>query len=190
MIDPAYVAFDIDGVCADTMGLFLAIARDEYHLEGLRHEDITRYSLEESLGIDREIIAAIITRILDGNHTCPLNPIEGCPRVLTRLGRRQGRLLFVTARPYTGPIIDWMQDFLPLDPASIEVIPTGSSEAKAETLLNRGISYFVDDRLETCFHLSDAGITPVLFKQPWNREKHPFIEVADWKELECLMLDA
>jgi 5'(3')-deoxyribonucleotidase len=35
--------------------------------------------------------------------------------------------------------------------------------------------------------LRDAGIEPVLFKQPWNREPHPFVEVGNWDELEALI---
>jgi hypothetical protein len=45
----------------------------------------------------------------------------------------------------------------------------------------------VEDRLETCFPLQEAGITPVLFRQPWNRKSHPFMEVGTWKELESLI---
>ncbi len=186
MIDPASVAFDFDGVFADTMTLFLDIARDEYLITGLRYEDIKHYTLEKCLGIDREIIEAIITKILDGNHTAPLKPIDGATEVLTRLGKHSP-LLFVTARPYKGPICDWMLNLLPLDPERIEVIPTGSYEEKADVLLYKGISCFVEDKLETCFLVKEAGITPVLFRQPWNREEHPFTEVADWKELESLI---
>ena len=68
-----------------------------------------------------------------------------------------------------------------------EVIPTGAYEAKTSVLLDRRISFFVEDRLETCFLLREAGITPVLFKQPWNREPHDFIEVGSWGELESLI---
>ena len=39
MIHPASVAFDIDGVIADTMTLFLDIARDVFHINGIRYED-------------------------------------------------------------------------------------------------------------------------------------------------------
>ncbi|MEA3280918.1 MAG: haloacid dehalogenase, partial [Thermodesulfobacteriota bacterium] len=63
MIDPASVAFDIDGVLADTMTLFLDIAREEYDITGIRHEDITCYMLEKCIDIDEEIIEAIIVRI-------------------------------------------------------------------------------------------------------------------------------
>jgi 5'(3')-deoxyribonucleotidase len=56
-----------------------------------------------------------------------------------------------------------------------------------DVLSKRNVSYFVEDRLETCFSLYEAGVTPILFKQPWNRRKHPFMEVSDWRELESLI---
>jgi len=53
------VAFDIDGVVADTMTLFLDIARQEYQLNSVQYSDITSYKLEECLDIDPEIIDAM-----------------------------------------------------------------------------------------------------------------------------------
>lgn len=187
MIDPASLAFDIDGVCADTMTLFLDIARDEYSIDGIRYEDITCYTLEECMDIDTGIIEEIITNLLDGTYTIPLKPIDGATKVLTRIGKVHSPILFVTARPYFGPIYDWLLNILSLDHSSIEVVSTGSFEGKTEVLLRNNISYFVEDRLETCFSLKKAGITPVVFKQPWNRESHPFLEVSNWSELESLI---
>ena len=69
----------------------------------------------------------------------------------------------------------------------IEVVATGSFDAKADVLAARNITYFIEDRLETCFPLQAAGIVPVLFRQPWNRKRHPFLEVGSWKELESLI---
>ncbi|MCK4987122.1 MAG: haloacid dehalogenase, partial [Desulfobacterales bacterium] len=86
-----------------------------------------------------------------------------------------------------GPLCDWIQRTLALDPAAVEVISTGSHDGKTNILLDRNISYFIDDRLETCFALQDAGVRPVLFKQPWNREPHPFVEVGSWDELQALI---
>jgi hypothetical protein len=51
MIDPASVAFDFDGVVADTMSLFLNIASVEYNINGIGYDDITSYNLEECLSI-------------------------------------------------------------------------------------------------------------------------------------------
>ena len=74
-----------------------------------------------------------------------------------------------------------------LDDAQIEVIPTGTHTAKTDILLDRGVSHFVEDRLDTCHLLEAAGITPILFQQPWNRAPHDYIEVSNWGELEALI---
>jgi 5'(3')-deoxyribonucleotidase len=187
MIDPALIAFDVDGVFADTMTLFLDIAREEYEIYGVKYEDITCYLLEECINIDGRIIEQIIRQIMEGSHSIPLQPIDGAAHVLTRISRRHSPILFVTARSSDGPISAWIRKMLPLATDSVEVVATGSFEAKVDVLLERQVSYFVEDRLETCFPLHDVGITPVLFKQPWNRQKHPFIEVGTWRELESLI---
>ena len=187
MIDPASVAFDIDGVVANTMSLFLEIARDVFHINSIRYEDISCYDLAECTGLDQGVIDAVVERILDGNYTSPLNPFDGASDVLTRIGNHHSPLLFVTARPYLGPIRDWMIDLLALVPQSVDVVTTGSFENKTEVLLERNITCFVEDRLDTCYRLLDAGIRPILFKQPWNRQSHPFVEVGSWKELELLI---
>jgi hypothetical protein len=187
MIDPASLAFDIDGVFADTMSLFLDIAREDYHIYNVNYEDISCYILEECIDMDPDLIETILIRIMNGTHRPPLKPIAGATRVLTRISRLHRPILFVTARPYGEPIYQWMQNILPLDGDSVEVVATGSFDAKIDVLANRDISYFVEDRLETCYPLFSSGVTPILFKQPWNRKRHPFMEVGTWKELESLI---
>jgi 5'(3')-deoxyribonucleotidase len=187
MIDPESLAFDVDGVFADIMSLFIDIAREDYNITGIRYDDLTCFALEDCLDIDPEIIRTILARILAGAYTETLRPIDGSTEVLTRLGSRCGPILFVTARPYLGPIYNWIRRVLPLEPERLEVIATGSFDAKTKILADRKICYFVEDRLETCFDLKAAGIVPVLFRQPWNRKPHPFIEVYDWNDLESLI---
>lgn len=77
MIKPGSIAFDIDGVVADTMTLFIDIARNEFNINGIRYEDITCYMLEECIDIDSNLIDAIIKKLLDKNHTTQLEPIDG-----------------------------------------------------------------------------------------------------------------
>jgi hypothetical protein len=187
MVAPELIAFDIDGVVADTMTLFLDIARDEFAIEGVRYEDIRCYNLADCVDLDREVIDRIIVRILDGGYRAPLKPIPGAPEVLERLTRRCGQVLLVTARPYIGPIGDFIRNLLPNGLNGMEIVTTGSFDAKAGVLQRRRITHFVEDRLETCFTLNAAGITPVLFAQPWNRSPHPFIEVSSWWEIEELI---
>lgn len=186
MIDPKSIAFDIDGVIANTMELFIEIGRMEHDVDWVRYEDITSYKLDDCLDLDPLIIKDIVRRLLDGNYTPPLNPIPGAADALGRLGARHP-LLMVTARPSIGPIGQWMERLLKPYDVTVEIIPTGDFEAKADVLKDRCITHFVEDRLETCFLLEKAGITPILFKQPWNRQPHPFVEVAAWDELEKLI---
>ncbi len=187
MINPVSLAFDIDGVFADTMNLFLDIARDEFNINWIKYEYITSYNLEECLDIDKKVIDEILDRIVDGRYHAPLKAIDGAPEVLTRIGKSHCPVLFVTARPKTGAICEWIQNVLPLELSSIEVISTDSFESKADVLLEKGVKYFVEDRLETCCFLKKAGVEPVLFRQPWNMKSHPFIEVSTWKDIESLV---
>ena len=187
MIDPASVAFDFDGVVADTMSLFLEIARDVHNINSIRYEDITCYNLGECTDLEPEIIDSVVERLLDGNYSADLKPMAGAADVLTRIAAYHSPLLFVTARPYTGPVQIWLQELLSLESAAIDIVATGSHENKTGVLLKREIEYFVDDRLDTCDLIQDVGITPVLFIQPWNRFPHPYREIDSWRELEALL---
>lgn len=186
-INPSVLAFDIDGVVADTMRLFLSIAASEYGMNSARYEDIVDYDLRKCLPISDEVMMAIIVKIMAGDFSAPLNPISDAPRVLSHLNRRHRPTLFVTARPEKAHISQWLCENLGVGPEAIEVVATGSFEGKKEILEDRNIHYFVEDRLETCFLLAEAGITPIVFKQPWNRKPHPFKEVGGWQEIESLI---
>jgi uncharacterized HAD superfamily protein len=187
MVTPTDIAFDIDGVFANTMTLFLEIARKDYGINHIRYEDITTYFLEECLDIDPEIIRVIINRILEGEFEPELKPIDGSVEVLSEIAGAHP-LLFVTARPQLTTVKEWVHSTLPLRSSDIEVIATGTFEGKADVLNTRGIRYFVEDCLEVCHMLSETGITPILFSQPWNRSSnHPFREVSRWEEIRALV---
>jgi uncharacterized protein len=186
-INPATLAFDIDGVIADTMTLFLEIARDEFDIHDIHYRDITCYNLEDCIDIEPETIDRIVTRVLDGDFAAALKPIPGAPEVLTRLARYSDPILCVTARPQAERVREWIRGILPLASAAVAVVATGSFEAKTDVLIQRKVTHFVEDRLETCFNLSAAGISPIVFIQPWNREPHPFLEVSSWEELSNLI---
>jgi uncharacterized HAD superfamily protein len=187
-IHPSELAFDIDGVIADTMTLFIDIARKDFGILDIRYEDIKEYSLHGIAGVDMLTMVRIIDRILNEKYSGTLTPLDGAPAVLQKLNRKHCPTLFVTARPNADQAVKWISETLTLGPDRFEIVATGSFDDKREVLLSRGISYFVEDRLETCFTLSEAGIHPIVFKQPWNRKPHPFCEVENWQELESLII--
>jgi uncharacterized protein len=187
-INPQSIAFDIDGVFIDVMSLFIEIAEKDYNIRNIKLEDITGYMLEECLNIDAELVNEIIDKIIDHKHDYEIQAIDSSAEILRKIAATSGEILFITARPRIGHIKEWIADQLyPFDADKIEIVATGSFEAKAEVLISKNKKYFLEDRLETCFDLYQAGISPILYKQPWNRKSHSFIEVASWRELDSLI---
>ncbi len=187
MIHPDTIAFDIDSVVADTMRLFVHIARKDYSID-ITYDDITDYELEKCLDIDYETIREIIDKIIDSDYSRKLLPMKGASGVLSNLLMATD-ILFVTARTDIGRLEEWFFSVLlpKASSDSVELIAAGSSNAKTDILLSKKKKYFIDDRLETCFILNNAGIIPIVFNQPWNAREHPFLKVSSWKEIELMI---
>jgi len=184
-IRPQEIAFDIDGVVADTFRYFVDSARVKYGC-GFDYEDITEYDFRKVIEIEESVSTAIIQRALDDPIECGIQPIPGAISVLTRLAAKAPFLLFVTARPTEPEIRSWLLHHLRDVPAEkIRLAATGTGADKRGILLERDVSYFVEDCLETGFILEKDPVTPIIFEQPWNRKPHPFPKVATWRQLEA-----
>jgi uncharacterized HAD superfamily protein len=183
------LGFDIDGVVADIMTTFLDMARQRYGPHPFSYEDITTFYLEDCLGFDPSIVAALIRELIDRPHELAVEPFPQAVPVLSRLAE-ENPLVFVTARDRSAPIQLWLNRTLaPVPSRSIWVMATGDPDTKLHYLRAHAIEYFVEDRLETCFDLAREGITPIVFAQPWNRKPHPFLEVSGWPELAKLLFE-
>jgi len=183
-IDPSEIAFDIDGVVADTMAVFVQLARERYGLTALTKEDLRHYDLHLCLDVDSTIVDDLICLTLDDEHTEIIPAEPQAPEVLTELARH-GPLRFVTARIRPESIIRWLHKILPDVPReNIHVIATGAPEAKLEILRKLHVRYFLEDRLETCRLLAQDGIRPLLFDQPWNRvnSSSMFPRIENWRQ--------
>jgi uncharacterized protein len=189
-IDPCLLAFDIDGVVADTMAVFVRLAHERYGLNHLSQQDMLCYNLHECLGLEKEIIDDLIRLTLDDRHTMQIPPVPGAPEVLMELAT-VAPLRFITARVCSEPITEWLVTVLPCVPRErITVIASGAPETKLDILNELEIRYFVDDRIETCRRLKQGGIEPFLFDQPWNRNEPAdgFIRVQNWVQLKSWVL--
>jgi uncharacterized protein len=182
-VDPRKLAFDIDGVVADTMAVFIRLARERYGLEHLHKDHLHRYDLRQCLDLDHAIIDDLICLTLDDEHTMQIPPVPGAPEVLAETSRH-APLRFITARIWPESITEWLYLHLPQVPRErIQVIATGSPEAKLRVLHDLRVRYFVEDRLETCHFLAQDGIQPLLFDQPWNRTENYFPRLENWYQL-------
>jgi len=181
-ISPQKLAFDIDGVFADTFRIFVETARNQYDIK-VDYEDITEYDFRKVVDIDDETSRLIIQKILDDPIRMGIRPIKGAIDVITRLSLL-GPILFVTARPGKTAILEWLlQQLKEVDRGLIRLEATGTHQEKIPILLEHGIRYFVEDRLDTCYLLASASVTPIVFEQPWNRKPHPFQAVRTWKDI-------
>ena len=184
-IDPCKIAFDIDGVVADTMDVFVQLAHERYGFTRMSKQDISCYNLYDCLDLKKEIIDDLICLTLDDEHTLQIPPVPGAPEVLTQLARITP-LRFVTARIWPESITEWLYQSLPDVPAErIRVIASGDPTTKLHILNDLEVCYFVEDRIETCRQLQDAGIFPFLFDQPWNRGQNgdSFFRIENWTQL-------
>ena len=183
---PCDLAFDVDGVFADSFRLFAETVRNDYGIF-IEYEAITEYEFWKAMNIDEEICQEIVRKILDFPLEIGIQPINGAVEVLTRL-LDVGPLLFVTARPDGNAILKWIQMNLGLaDTDCICVESTGAADEKLPVLLKHGVKYFVEDRLETCYILDQTPVTPIVFEQPWNKRPHPFRTVRSWDEISAMI---
>ena len=183
------LAFDIDGVVADIMTTFLALARERYDCgHHLRYEHITTFSLEDCLDLEPRIIAELIRELIDRPQQLAVEPFPQAVAVLTRLAR-ETPLLFVTARDRAGPIRTWLQRTLARCRPRISgwwqpVIPTANSNT------------YRNKRSASSWRIvwKPASICPATGSPPSSSPNpgtapHPFLEVADWPALASLLFE-
>ena len=188
-INPSLIGFDIDGVVADTGGAFIRIAREEYGINSITLEDITSFEVIDCLNVEYGIIDEIFGRLLDDPLNAGLQPMEDAILVLN-IFSAAAPLTFVTARPYAEPIARWLEYFL--QPAAFEntrLVAMGEHDNKTSYIKDLGLKYFVDDRLQTCQMLAREGVTPLVYDQPWNRNRHNLQTVNDWQDIRALCFE-
>ncbi|MHB8810797.1 MAG: 5' nucleotidase, NT5C type [Desulfobulbaceae bacterium] len=187
-VHPSRLGFDFDGVVADTAEAFIRLCCEEYGYCSIRLEDITEFEVERCLDLDPGIVDAVFARILCNSVDAGLQPMPGSIRVLAEL-TELAPVTLITARPYPQPVRDWLDAVMPA-PVSrrIRVVAMGAHDDKPKHIRQHGLDSFIDDRAETCFQLDEAGITPIIFSQPWNQGRHAFASVRTWEEIRALCL--
>ena len=186
-ISPNLIGFDIDGVVADTMEAFIRLAAEDYGVSVLP-EDITSFQVEKCLDVDVNMIGEIFDRLLFEPEESGIRPMDHAPAVLEEFSR-YGPLTFITARPHHDPIAAWLKATLGQEVfKKVRLVATGEHDGKVDHVREMGLQYFVDDRARTCQQLSDAGISPFVFHQPWNAGRHELQTVDSWFSIRDLCL--
>jgi hypothetical protein len=178
-IHPGSIVFDFDCVVADTMEAFSRLAMADYGIL-VRSEDITSFAVEQCLDVSPRIVEEIFSRLLLAPLENNLKPMPHAVTVLTDIAAC-APLTFITARPDREPVDRWLAHIFPADVyAKSRLVAMGNHDGKAAYVRELGLQYFVDDRLETCVELAEAGISPIVFAHPWNRGRHSFPSIDSW----------
>ena len=181
------IGFDFDGVIADTAEAFIRLACTEYDYCSFTQEDITNFELENCLSIPRDLVEKIFTDILTDSLATKLKPMPGAVQCLERFASTS-QVTIITARPLDNPVFDWLDRFFTKNAKeNIRVVATGDHNDKIRHIHQHNLKFFIDDRAETCKQLVHENITPFVFTQPWNRDRHSLQTVANWEEIQALV---
>lgn len=182
------IGFDFDGVIADTAETFIKLVCREYGHCSFTKDDITNFDLENCLDLPLAHVEKIFTDILTDSIGTGLQPMDGAIEALTRFSQIS-TVTIITARPIQQPVFDWLDRFFPAATCKkMRVIATGDHNDKVRYIHKYNLKYFVDDRAETCLQLGRENIIPIVFSQPWNKNRHTLQTVANWLEIEKLIL--
>lgn len=182
-LQPGSVGFDFDGVIADIGEAFIRLACTDHGYCNVKLEELRSFQVEHCLDIPTAIIEIIFNDILVDSLGIALKPLPGAIETLTRLTHHSD-VTVITARPDIEPVIDWFDHYCETEARKgITLIATGDHDNKEEYIRTCGLTHFIDDRTITCLQLAEAGLNPIVFSQPWNRDQHNLPSVSDWDEL-------
>jgi 5'(3')-deoxyribonucleotidase len=181
------IGFDLDGVIADTGEAFIRLACEEFDYCSFRLEDITSFQVEDCLNIPGDKVEQIFHAILKDSLGTGLQPLPGAVEVITDMAT-QAPVTIITARSLERPVADWLAHFFPTETCKkIHLVAMGDHDDKARYIKKHNLKYFVDDRVKTCLQLAETEITPIVFQQPWNHNKHKLNSVSSWQEIHKLL---
>lgn len=177
------VLIDVDGVVADMMDGFEAFLWETTG-ELLQPNLSTTHHITESPN-HAEMHARIdLNRQLDLFLSLPdvyqeyVALVPGAKESIDRLYSAGHEIGFVTATLWTAPVsyvskLRWLNEHFP----GIPMLSVGSRE-------KHWVSghFAIDDRFDTCERWLDAGVTPLLFRRPWNGAPLG-TKTYDWKEI-------
>lgn len=176
------VLIDVDGVVADLMGGFEHFIQMEHGLE-LRPREITTFhiarspahaTLDAKLDLDRQLADFLALP----NCYDHVDVIEGAAEAIDTFLENGFEMAFITATlkesPESyAPKFRWLTK-------NFFGIPVISCPSEQKCWFQA--DYGIDDRYDTCQRWLKSGVTPLLFRQPWNEA--PFTARRfNWSEI-------
>jgi len=77
-----------------------------------------------------------------------------------------------------------LENYLPAEVCrQIDLIAMHDHDQKVRYIKEHDLTFFVDDRAETCAQVAQANLHPLLYRQPWNAGWNTFTVVDSWQQI-------
>lgn len=156
------IGIDIDGVIVDTGSAILPLL-SEVCTRPVMYHDLCSWDLEQVLDIDEKTMANTWEKIMDSDLLRHAPPVKGAIEGLSALSKHE--IWIVTSRSISTQNLtsSWLQN----NKVSYNYLVFDRRGDKH--LVGPTFDVFVEDFVEEAYSIAKAGISTILFDQPWNR---------------------
>lgn len=167
------IGIDKDDVLVDLNGR-LHPFHNKHYGTSVTFEDLHTFDLNRMWGCTPDEALERVYRFYDSTEFAGLVPVEGAVEAVAKLSEHN-RLMVVTSRPSF--MLERTQSSLDrYFPGLFDGVHLtngfsreGVKVKKSEVCLKLGITALIDDHVDNLIDCAENGITPILFRRPWNR---------------------
>jgi uncharacterized HAD superfamily protein len=179
------IGMDIDGVIVDYGSVILPLLSEVCNRK-VAYQDLCSWDLGEALNIDEETMADTWERILNGDLLRQAPAIKGAIEGLAAISGHE--IWLVTSRPFSTQslTLSWLHD------NKVRYDHVVFNRRGDKLSVGPTFDVFVEDFIEEARVIAEAGISTILFDQPWNHAAvlpNNCKRVYDWNAMLLLIND-
>lgn len=175
-----WIGSDVDGVIFDTVPMYIDVIN---RLQGTSHtvEDMGSYSLEEALGISKEVADAAVTAAISSGEY-PLVPGARALRAICRFEGICHLPIFISRRRM---LWHWVTtEALRREFGAMFVLYCNDGRPKSATVAEYELDYFIEDGLKYAIDIViNTDCKVFLLNAPYNQREsleYKYREIFDW----------
>jgi hypothetical protein len=193
---------DLDDVLADTVSLFLVIARKRFD-RYVEYEEVHSFNLAKSLNMQPGDYQDFMKCVHEPDVLLSIVPIAGAREAVTRWLQKGDQVIVATGRPsHTGPTcLQWLSEngfsgteLLFVDKYSRPLKTDPPTVVALDCIPSMGFDVLIEDSPEVATYLAQKGCKVSLVRRPWNQhitvaDGYSAIFVADAWEQVCARVE-
>lgn len=172
------IGIDLDEVVADTLDAIIKFHNERYGTD-FKKTDFRSYRFWETWGGTRDESIKEVLEFFSTDRFTNLTPVAGSLRAMKAM-KKAGHDLFIITGRQTEIIKEteaWIEEYFPNIFSGLHFANTygitGQPRKKSDICKALGIKWMVEDDLDHAIECGAAGISVLLFNQPWNQGELP-----------------